>query len=137
MPCLAEVLFIIGCSVQLGFLPLYEWFPSTYGSGNGRSGAIVSGAVRPPELLSEAGWISADDHPRIGPALVNETKRRQLLCVSCNSRWRRVRLLGPLRHDQLRISIDLPLVIEFSDTPKVVDAAHSSCWIRGLSRSIF
>jgi len=39
------VLLVVGFGAKLGLLPFYEWFPATYGSGSGASGAILSGVV--------------------------------------------------------------------------------------------
>ncbi len=42
---LVGVLLVVGFGAKLGLLPFYEWFPATYGSGSGASGAILSGVV--------------------------------------------------------------------------------------------
>ena len=39
------VLFLLGFGAKLGLLPFYEWFPETYGSGSGASGALFSGLI--------------------------------------------------------------------------------------------
>ena len=39
------VLLVVGFGAKLGLLPFYEWFPQSYGSGSGASGAILSGVV--------------------------------------------------------------------------------------------
>ncbi len=39
------VLLVIGFGAKLGLVPFYEWFPTTYASGSGASGALLSGVV--------------------------------------------------------------------------------------------
>jgi hydrogenase-4 component B len=39
------LLLLIGFGAKLGLLPFYEWFPGTYGSGSGATGAIMSSVV--------------------------------------------------------------------------------------------
>jgi len=39
------ILLLIGFGAKLGLLPFYEWFPDTYASGSGATGALLSGVV--------------------------------------------------------------------------------------------
>jgi formate hydrogenlyase subunit 3/multisubunit Na+/H+ antiporter MnhD subunit len=39
------LLLLVGFAAKLGLLPFYEWFPQSYGSGSGASGALLSGVI--------------------------------------------------------------------------------------------
>lgn len=41
----AGILLLAGFGAKIGLLPFYEWFPETYGSASGASGALLSGVI--------------------------------------------------------------------------------------------
>jgi formate hydrogenlyase subunit 3/multisubunit Na+/H+ antiporter MnhD subunit len=67
------LLLLIGFGAKIGLLPFYEWFPETYGSASGASGALLSGGILNAAFfalargltewlpLTSGGWLSLFD----------------------------------------------------------------------------
>jgi formate hydrogenlyase subunit 3/multisubunit Na+/H+ antiporter MnhD subunit len=67
------LLLLAGFGAKLGLLPFYEWFPQSYGSASGASGALLSGAILNAAFFGLARglteWLPPGDYS--GAALFN------------------------------------------------------------------
>ena len=58
------LLLLAGFGAKLGLLPFYEWFPGTYGSGSGATGALLSGVILNAAFFALArgmiAWVPTD-----------------------------------------------------------------------------
>lgn len=63
------LLLLVGFGAKLGLLPFYEWFPQTYGSGSGATGALLSGIILNAAFFGLARGLTSWIGPADGAAL--------------------------------------------------------------------